>query len=94
MTSRKRLVALLLLPLTFMSSLAAVNDDVRAFVDEFIAGHPVAVFSKSYCPYSKRAKEALQSFEFHPGTFRLIELDQRYDGEEMLDYLFEKTGER
>lgn len=85
--------------LTFASLLLLIIDataaaDIRSFVDEFIASHPVAMFSKSYCPYCKRAKQALNSFEFRPDAFGVIELDHRSDGEEILDYLREKTGAR
>ncbi|KAH7723823.1 glutaredoxin [Aphelenchoides avenae] len=52
------------------------------------------MFSKSYCPYCKRAKEALRSFEFHSKAFEVVELDQRQDGDAILDYLAEKTGAR
>ncbi|CAO1625634.1 unnamed protein product [Parajaminaea phylloscopi] len=39
-----------------------------------LARHPLTVFSKSYCPYSKRAKELLHSMGAH---VQVIEVDTR-----------------
>ena len=47
---------------------------VRAEVDRLIAENPVMVFSKSYCPYCTRAKQAISQ---QGVTFKAIELDVR-----------------
>ncbi|KDR75122.1 hypothetical protein GALMADRAFT_249035 [Galerina marginata CBS 339.88] len=48
----------------------------RARIDE---NYPVIVFSKTYCPYSKRAKELLASYDLQPPA-KIIEVDIRDDG--------------
>ncbi|KXN90948.1 Glutaredoxin-C4, chloroplastic [Leucoagaricus sp. SymC.cos] len=40
--------------------------------------YPVIVFSKSYCPYSKRAKNLLATYDLHPQA-KVIEVDLRDD---------------
>jgi glutaredoxin len=40
--------------------------------------YPVVVFSKSYCPYSKRAKKLLESYNLSPPP-KVIEVDLRAD---------------
>lgn len=52
------------------TSMSAVKDSVQAD----IKGNDVMVFSKSYCPYCTRAKEALTSRGI---AFKAIELDVR-----------------
>lgn len=46
----------------------------QQFVDEKIKSNKVMVFSKSYCPFCKMAKEALNDTGVKYG---LIELDER-----------------
>ncbi|KAH9964256.1 thioredoxin-like protein [Russula dissimulans] len=59
-----------------------------------IAVNTVVVFSKTYCPYSKAAKELLaeEYADLKPTT--IFELDKRDDGDKIQDYLEEKTGQR
>ncbi|CAO3659762.1 unnamed protein product [Umbelopsis vinacea] len=59
-------------------------------VEEIIANNKVAVFSKSYCPYCRRAKETLKALT----EFFVIELDQVEDGDAIQEYLARKTGQR
>jgi len=40
--------------------------------------HPLVVFSKSYCPYSKRAKKLLATYDLTPPP-KIIEVDLRAD---------------
>ncbi|KIK98487.1 hypothetical protein PAXRUDRAFT_823847 [Paxillus rubicundulus Ve08.2h10] len=40
--------------------------------------HPLVVFSKSYCPYSKRAKKLLENYKLSPAP-TIIEVDLRAD---------------
>jgi glutaredoxin 3 len=51
--------------------------------------NPLVVFSKSYCPYCKKAKETLSEIGAKPLVF---ELDLRPDGRAIQDYLFTLTG--
>lgn len=41
---------------------------------------PLVVFSKSYCPYSRRAKSLLQTYALDPAP-RVVEVDLREDGD-------------
>ncbi|CAA7261837.1 unnamed protein product [Cyclocybe aegerita] len=41
--------------------------------------YPVIVFSKTYCPYSKRAKELLAAYDIQPPP-KIVEVDIRDDG--------------
>lgn len=38
-----------------------LDNIVGSFVKEKVAGSPVVVFSKSYCPYCTKAKKALDA---------------------------------
>jgi len=60
-------------------------------VDRLIQEHPVIVFSKSWCPYCTKAKNA---FTAEGAEFAVLELDQRADGDELQNALHEKTGVR
>ncbi|KAH7108357.1 glutaredoxin [Auriculariales sp. MPI-PUGE-AT-0066] len=73
---------------------AAGEDDVTAWrkaAKRTFKQSPVVVFSKSYCPYSRRAKELLASFSLDPAPL-IFELDLREDGREIQDLLFTLTG--
>ncbi|KAF9495605.1 glutaredoxin [Pleurotus eryngii] len=65
----------------------------KSLVDDAIAGHTVAIFSKTYCSYSKRAKQLFASNYADVDTV-IYELDNRDDGAQIQDYLAEKTGQR
>mmetsp|Transcript_2650 Transcript_2650/g.7320 ORF Transcript_2650/g.7320 Transcript_2650/m.7320 type:complete len:132 (-) Transcript_2650:3132-3527(-) len=55
------------------------------------AGPGVAMFSKSYCPYCMRAKQAL----VRSGIFPVVmELDEREDGRTIQLVLLQLTGQR
>ncbi|KAI0779498.1 thioredoxin-like protein [Fomes fomentarius] len=55
--------------------------------------HPLVVFSKTYCPYSQRAKELLGSYELEPAP-KIVELNVRTDGEQVQAILARLTGRR
>ena len=61
-----------------------------ACIKAFVAAHPVVVFSKSYCPYCRRALEALRAF----AEPLVVELDGRRDGHRVQDALEDLTGRR
>ncbi|KAH9995961.1 thioredoxin-like protein [Russula vinacea] len=66
----------------------------KEIVDRAVAEHTIVVFSKSWCPYSKKAKDLLKTHypEVQPAIF---ELDENEDGGKAFqDYLEEKTGQR
>ncbi|KAI0003755.1 thioredoxin-like protein [Russula compacta] len=58
-----------------------------------IANNVVVVFSKTWCPYSKRAK-ALLTAEYPEVKPVIFELDERDDGDKFQDYLEEKYNQR
>ncbi|GAA5864252.1 hypothetical protein JCM3774_001270 [Rhodotorula dairenensis] len=49
------------------------------------------IFSKSYCPYCRRAKQLLDSLD---EKYDVYELDQMDEGSDWQAYLAEKTGQR
>ncbi|KAG8912535.1 glutaredoxin [Tulasnella sp. 408] len=67
---------------------------VKEIVEDAIANHKVVIFSKTYCPYSRKAKELIKTFNLPEGDVEIIELDIRADGSDIQDYLQEKTGQR
>ena len=52
---------------------------------------PVVVFSKTYCPYSKRAKNLLGSLKLSPEPF-IVEVDLRDDADTVKALLLRLTG--
>ncbi|KAK9727979.1 Glutaredoxin [Basidiobolus ranarum] len=60
-------------------------------VKKYIEDNVVMVFSKSYCPYCKKVKEALS--KAYP-NFTAIELDQLPDGSDIQATLLELSGQR
>jgi len=56
------------------------DDDWVKHVRELENASPLVVFSKSYCPYSRRAKSLLQTYSLDPAP-RVIEVDLREDGD-------------
>lgn len=67
---------------------------VKEIVEAAIANHKVAIFSKTYCPYCKKAKALISEFNLPEGDVEIVELDIRDDGNAIQDYLNQKTGQR
>ncbi|XP_076956374.1 glutaredoxin-C4-like [Bidens hawaiensis] len=61
------------------------------FVKKTVSSHPIVIFSKSYCPYCKRAKGVFNDLNTKP---HVIELDEREDGSKIQDALSEIVGRR
>ncbi|KAK8869520.1 glutaredoxin [Kwoniella newhampshirensis] len=55
--------------------------------------YKIVVFSKTHCPYSKKAKKILGEYRLSPAPF-IIELDQRSDMEQLQTLLQRLTGRR
>ncbi|KAJ4500339.1 thioredoxin-like protein [Lentinula lateritia] len=51
---------------------------------------PVVVFSKTYCPYSRKAKQLLQAYELSPPP-KIIEVDLREDAAQLKTVLTRLT---
>lgn len=64
--------------------------DVKSLVDKAIADNKVVVFSKTYCPYCKRAKSYLAE---DTKDIEILELDEREDGAAIQAYLKELNGQ-
>lgn len=56
-----------------------------------LADNGVVLFSKSYCPYCRKAKRALKGINITPVV---VELDERDDGKAIQEALLERTGQR
>ncbi|EMD42180.1 hypothetical protein CERSUDRAFT_90784 [Gelatoporia subvermispora B] len=76
-------------PSLYQQRIMAAKD----LVDSAVSQNKIVVFSKSYCPYCKRAK-ALLSSKFPSVPTAVYELDEREDGSDIQSYLLEKTGQR
>ncbi|XP_006656323.1 glutaredoxin-C8 [Oryza brachyantha] len=64
-----------------------------AFVKSTVKAHDVVIFSKSYCPYCRRAKAVFKELELKNEPY-VVELDQREDGWEIQDALSNLVGRR
>ncbi|CAM6098992.1 unnamed protein product [Calypogeia fissa] len=62
-----------------------------SFVKKTVASHSIVIFSKSYCPYCKRAKKVFKELKESPFV---VELDQREDGAKIQDALYELVKRR
>ncbi|KAJ8978877.1 hypothetical protein NQ317_008492 [Molorchus minor] len=60
-------------------------------VKDLIKSDKIVIFSKSYCPYCKLAKEVFNKLQ---EKYTAIELDSRDDGEDIQSILGEITGAR
>ncbi|KAJ9689381.1 hypothetical protein PVL29_014861 [Vitis rotundifolia] len=67
------------------------SDAAADFVKKTISSHKIAIFSKSYCPYCKRAKAVFKELNQVP---YVVELDQREDGWNIQDALSGMVGRR
>ncbi|XP_072963148.1 glutaredoxin-C8 [Typha angustifolia] len=73
----------------FASSSEAANK--VSFVKKTVSSHDIVIFSKSYCPYCKRAKAVFKELNKEP---YVVELDKREDGWDIQDALSEVVGRR
>jgi glutaredoxin 3 len=67
--------------------MSATKTKVQGIIDD----NAVAVFSKSYCPYCRQAKQLLSD---SGAKFYAIELDQVDDGSDIQNTLADMTGQR
>ncbi|KAJ8948647.1 hypothetical protein NQ318_022715 [Aromia moschata] len=77
----------------FSSRRMAVDLDSpkASYVKDLIKSDKIVIFSKSYCPYCKLAKEVFDKLK---EKYTAVELDSREDGEEIQSILGEITGAR
>ncbi|KAK6150595.1 hypothetical protein DH2020_015527 [Rehmannia glutinosa] len=70
---------------------ALASNSPSAFVENAMYSNKIAIFSKSYCPYSLRAKRIFSELEEQPFV---VELDLRDDGYKIQDVLLDMVGRR
>ncbi|KAL0448413.1 UNVERIFIED_CONTAM: Glutaredoxin-C3 [Sesamum latifolium] len=70
---------------------ALASNSPSAFVENVIYSNKIAIFSKSYCPYSLHAKRIFSELEEQPFV---VELDLRDDGYKIQDVLLDLFGRR
>ena len=70
-------------------NLVAADGNAMDFVRSTIDQKAVVVFSKSYCPYCRRAKDVFRKIKVDPF---IVELDQRSDGRSIQDAVSELVG--
>ncbi|KAI3924020.1 hypothetical protein MKW92_004243 [Papaver armeniacum] len=85
------LVASLCSSTTVYATSGSGSSSEAAFIDKTISSHNIVIFSKSYCPYCKRAKAVFKELNQTP---HVIELDERDDGYDIQGALGEKLGRR
>ncbi|KAK2042986.1 glutaredoxin [Colletotrichum somersetense] len=67
---------------------------VEAELNSILKKSPVIIFSKSYCPHSKKAKALLlEKYSIDPAPF-VVELDQHPLGPQLQAFLGQKTGRK
>ncbi|KAK4394717.1 Glutaredoxin [Sesamum angolense] len=58
---------------------------------QLVSSNPVVVFSKTYCGYCNKVKQLFSQLKV---TYKVIELDEESDGDEVQTALAEWTGQR
>ncbi|TKY72788.1 Glutaredoxin-C4 protein [Spatholobus suberectus] len=90
-SSARLAVTALLVIASATASLQASASSVGKFVDETISSHRIVIFSKTYCPYCRRAKAVFKELNQVP---HVVELDEREDGSKIQDILINIVGRR
>lgn len=69
-----------------------VEYDALSDIAQMLKRSPIVIFSKSYCPYSLRAKDLLlKQYKITPSPF-VVELDKHQHGTELQAALGKQTG--
>ena len=63
-------------------------------ITSLVSSHPVVVFSKPYCPYCRRALEALGSLMGNESDPFVVDLTEIKDGSKVQGTLLTMTGRR
>ena len=75
------------------SDSSSADLSVADHIQQLIQKYPVMVFSKSYCPYSRKAKDVLSKYKLN-GNYHVLELDQISKTDEYQNELGKLTGAR
>merc|ERR1712054_115299 len=86
-----KLFVVLLITIGIFCQLSYQNTDVSEKTKQMINDNDIVVFSKSYCPYCKKAKTTLEQNGYE---FLAYELDQNQDGKQIQQYLQSVTHQR
>ncbi|KAG6443264.1 glutaredoxin-C4 [Manduca sexta] len=73
------------------STAMANSPEIQLFIKDAISKDKVVVFSKSYCPYCKMAKDVFSKVK---QPIKVYELNERDDGDAIQDNLAQITGFR
>jgi len=74
---------------------SAIMSTTKDLVEKTIEENTVAIFSKTYCPYCRKAKNLLTSYPgLDTSEVKIYELDEMEEGPEIQAYLSQKTGQR
>ena len=68
-------------------------DDLEKEIDDLIHNHRLMVFSKTYCPFSKRAKKLLHD-TLKAKEMEVLEINEREDMSKIQDHLLSISGVR
>nr|GEZ58909.1 glutaredoxin-C4 [Tanacetum cinerariifolium]GEZ61982.1 glutaredoxin-C4 [Tanacetum cinerariifolium] len=69
------IVLILTISAVFISNVSGASSSSSVkFVKKTVKSHPIVIFSKSYCPYCKRAKGVFAELDQKP---YVVELDER-----------------
>ena len=66
----------------------SISDLVKRLIDQ----HRVLIFSKTYCPYCRKAKDLLRD-DLKAGP-HIVELDERDDGSAIQEELYRVTNQK
>ncbi|KAJ5741851.1 hypothetical protein N7533_011260 [Penicillium manginii] len=70
------------------------HTEAKSELNDILKRSPIIIFSKSYCPYSKKAKTILlERYAISPKPF-VVELDQHPIGPKLQELLAHDTGRR
>ncbi|KAG2311287.1 hypothetical protein Bca52824_022844 [Brassica carinata] len=86
-----RSFSMAMLLVSLVSSISIASSPEADFVQKTIASHKIVIFSKSYCPYCRRAKSVFSELDQVP---HVVELDKREDGWSVQSALGEIVGRR
>ncbi|KAK5811497.1 hypothetical protein PVK06_026834 [Gossypium arboreum] len=87
----KILIASILVIAASLCWVSSADSSEAAFVKKTISAHKIVIFSKSYCPYCRKAKSVFKELKQVPFV---VELDERDDGWNIQDALSEIVSRR
>ena len=68
------------------------DPEVKRKIDDLIKSKKVVVISKTYCPYCKKAKSALENYNLSNSVYYVWEIENEPNVSEIQNYLKSLTG--